>query len=484
MEKDDFDKLSSKLTKEISKKTKKESGIFFTPPITVSSTLEKLEIYFTNKKNRIKTILEPSCGSCEFIKAINKKYPSIDITGIEFNKTIYEAIKEKYAKEGHISLLNENFLTYSTQTLFDLIIGNPPYFIIKKMKEEKKETKEEKIEEQQLDVNKYDIKYNEWFDGRPNIFIIFILKSMDLLKDNGILCFVLPKSFINCLYYNKTRQRIYDHHEIIDITECDDTYLETQQPTIVLTIKKKTNDEIKIKNDKYTLKKSNNLIFGTANNITELKKLYEESKTLHDLNFKVSVGTVVWNQCKDILVGKEDKTRPKKFKKKESTTTTTTNIEETITTIEETTSTTEEKTSTTEESIAVKYNTRLIYSSDIKNNKLLEPKTYKADGKKSFIDKKGINTTTLLVNRGYGVGSYNFQYCLLKDETYLVENHLVCINYKDNTGKIKETELIAKYNKIIKSLENEKTKKFIKLYFGNNAINTTELNHILPIYGM
>jgi len=477
MEKYDFDELSSKLTKSISKKTKKESGIFFTPPITISSTLEKLEIYFTNKKNIIKTILEPSCGSCEFIKAINEKYPTVNITGIEFNKTIYEAIKEKYDKE-NISLLNENFLIYSTQTLFDLIIGNPPYFIIKKMKEEKKE------EYKQLEENKYDIKYNEWFDGRPNIFIIFILKSMDLLKDNGILCFVLPKSFINCLYYNKTRQQIYDHYEILDITECDDTYLETQQPTIVLTIKKKTNDTIKKKNDKYTLKKSNNLIFGTPNNITEIKKLYKESKTLHDLNFKVSVGTVVWNQCKDILVGKVDKTRPKKIKKKESTTTTTTNTEETTSTTEETTSTTEETTSTTEETIAVKYNTRLIYSSDIKDNKLQEPKTYKDKQKKSFIDKKGINTTTLLVNRGYGVGSYNFQYCLLKDETYLVENHLVCINYKDNTKKIEETELIGKYNKIIKSLENEKTKKFIKLYFGNNAINTTELNHILPIYEM
>jgi len=477
MEKYDFDELSSKLTKSISKKTKKESGIFFTPPITISSTLEKLEIYFTNKKNIIKTILEPSCGSCEFIKAINEKYPTVNITGIEFNKTIYEAIKEKYDKE-NISLLNENFLIYSTQTLFDLIIGNPPYFIIKKMKEEKKE------EYKQLEENKYDIKYNEWFDGRPNIFIIFILKSIDLLKDNGILCFVLPKSFINCLYYNKTRQRIYDHYEILDITECDDTYLETQQPTIVLTIKKKTNDTIKKKNDKYTLKKSNNLIFGTPNNITEIKKLYKESKTLHDLNFKVSVGTVVWNQCKDILVGKVDKTRPKKIKKKESTTTTTTNTEETTSTTEETTSTTEETTSTTEETIAVKYNTRLIYSSDIKDNKLQEPKTYKDKQKKSFIDKKGINTTTLLVNRGYGVGSYNFQYCLLKDETYLVENHLVCINYKDNTKKIEETELIGKYNKIIKSLENEKTKKFIKLYFGNNAINTTELNHILPIYEM
>ena len=40
------------------------------------------------------------------------------------------------------------------------------------------------------------------------------------------------------------------------------------------------------------------------------------------------------------------------------------------------------------------------------------------------------------------------------------------------------------YNNIIKSLQNEKTIEFIKLYFGNNAINTTELCEILPIYNM
>jgi hypothetical protein len=38
------------------------------------------------------------------------------------------------------------------------------------------------------------------------------------------------------------------------------------------------------------------------------------------------------------------------------------------------------------------------------------------------------------------------------------------------------------YKKIMSSFENEKTKEFIKLYFGNSAVNTTELNYILPIY--
>ena len=38
------------------------------------------------------------------------------------------------------------------------------------------------------------------------------------------------------------------------------------------------------------------------------------------------------------------------------------------------------------------------------------------------------------------------------------------------------------YKKIITSFDNDKTMSFIKLYFGNNAINTTELGEIMPIY--
>ena len=38
------------------------------------------------------------------------------------------------------------------------------------------------------------------------------------------------------------------------------------------------------------------------------------------------------------------------------------------------------------------------------------------------------------------------------------------------------------YEKIKKTFNNKKTKDFIDLYFGNSAINTTELNYILPIY--
>ena len=88
----------------------------------------------------------------------------------------------------------------------------------------------------------------------------------------------------------------------------------------------------------------------------------------------------------------------------------------------------------------------------------------------------------MVINRGYGVGSYNFNYCIINEydnNEYLIENHLISIKY---TKPITNKNLIKIYKKIIKSFQNEKTIQFIKLYFGNNAINTTELSKILPIY--
>jgi hypothetical protein len=123
--------------------------------------------------------------------------------------------------------------------------------------------------------------------------------------------------------------------------------------------------------------------------------------------------------------------------------------------------------------------TRLIYSSDIKENKLVLTK-YKNPQKKNYIRQDGSQDIILVINRGYGMGKYEFNYCLIDvNYDYLIENHLISIR---STGENTREQQKVTYNKIIASFENEKTQKFIKLYFGNNAINATELKYILPIY--
>jgi len=421
-----YSNLSYKLTKLINKKEKQNNGIYFTPPNTIMKALNILYDYNKTFNN----ILEPSCGSCEFIDKLLNFYPNATVSGIEYNKIIYDNIKNKYDNNSNIKIINDDFLKNNLNEKFDLVIGNPPYYVLKK----------ENVE----------THYYNYFDGRPNIFLLFIIKSLKLLTDDGILCFILPKSFLNCLYYNKTRKYIYDNYLILNIIECDNDYIETEQQTIIFIIKNSNDNGKDNGNDngndncKYILKHLSDkyTIFATYEVINKLNELYINSTTLNALKFKVFVGSIVWNENKSLLTDDPQKTL-------------------------------------------------LIYSTDIKNNTLII-KNYTNTAKKNYINKTGYKEPLLVINRGYGVGNYNFQYSLINYDNnkesgdigyikeYLIENHLICIKYEGSYTN--NNELIDKYKLIFNSFNNKKTKEFIKLYFGNNAINTTELSNILPIY--
>jgi len=398
-----FSSLSKELTKKIKDNEKKSNGIYFTPKDIVLEMLSTCKKY--NKK--IKRVLEPSCGSCQVINEVDKEYDNVLIDGIEYNNTIFTEIKA-LEFNNNVNLVNMDYLKYSPVEKYDLIIGNPPYFVMKKK-----------------DV---DEKYHEYFNGRPNIFVLFIIKALGELNMNGILAFVLPKNFLNCNYYNELREHINDNFKILSVNDhSDKKYIETGQETITVIIQKTKARRI---NSKFVLKFGENIIFNTREGKKMLKEYYKGATSLKNMNFVVNVGSIVWNQVKDKL--SDDNT-----------------------------------------------NTRLVYSSDIVDNKL-SIKKYKNPEKKNFIEQKGNTDLLLVVNRGYGKGKYKFSYCLIDtDKEYLVENHLICIK---SLEELERNLLLEKYKLIINSLKSDKTKKFIELYCGNNALNTKELCEVVPIY--
>lgn len=398
-----FSSLSKDLTKKLSNNEKKREGIYFTPKNIVTDMISICKK--ANKK--IKRVLEPSCGSCQVINEVDKSFENVEIHGIEFNNTIFTEIKA-LEHTNNTNLINMDYLKYVPEEKYDLIIGNPPYFVMSK--------------------KTVDAKYYEYFEGRPNIFVLFIIKALSELNMGGILAFVLPKNFLNCNYYNKLRQHIVEKCKIVSIKDhSGEKYIDTGQDTIGLIIQKKKNQVI---NKKYVLTFGENIIFNTKEGIKKLKEYYKGATNLKNMNFEVKVGNVVWNQVKDKLT--------------DNTT-----------------------------------NTRLVYSSDIIDNKL-SIKDYKNPEKKNFIEQEGSSDLLLVVNRGYGKGKYKFSYCLIDIENkYLVENHLICIK---SLKKMERNVLLEKYNLIIKSLKSKKTESFIELYCGNNALNTKELSGVVPIY--
>ena len=103
----EYSALSRELTSKISKEEKKDNGIYFTPPSCVYNNIQFLHPYISN----ITSVLEPSCGSGEYISALHSIYPSLNITGIEYNKTIYDDIVGHFSVK-NVAVLNADYLQY------------------------------------------------------------------------------------------------------------------------------------------------------------------------------------------------------------------------------------------------------------------------------------------------------------------------------------------------------------------------------------
>ena len=112
----DYSQTSKELTSSLSKKEKKDNGIYFTPPSCVRKNIELLKKYLPGEIKEGFTILEPSCGSGEYIKALceDDMLSLSKITGIEINKTIFDAIRKLHVTHKNtntnVTLLNDDFI--------------------------------------------------------------------------------------------------------------------------------------------------------------------------------------------------------------------------------------------------------------------------------------------------------------------------------------------------------------------------------------
>ncbi len=97
---------------------------------------------------------------------------------------------------------------------FDIVIGNPPYGLINK-----RQNKAETIVVTEDDYNFYknSDKYASATTGGINIFRLFIVKSIDLLKTKGSFCEIFPLAFVADLSAKKLREDILKHHCITSI---------------------------------------------------------------------------------------------------------------------------------------------------------------------------------------------------------------------------------------------------------------------------
>lgn len=267
---EEYTKESIDYLKNTDIKKRKKLGQYFTPKSMRELLLSKLP-----KKDNA-DILDPACGSGEFLLSCKKYFKNPILYGFDIDKKLIN-ISSKLVKNA--SIKNFDFLNIDiNKKKYDYIIGNPPYFELKL---------NEKIKKKYFDIIK----------GRVNIFSLFIKTGLDLLKDGGYLAYVVPPSMNNGAYFSKLREYIIKNSslEYLHIIDgADNFHLANQK--VMLIILKKTNSK---KSSKYIFKKNGITIFTEDKNF--LNKSYKNTVSLKDIGYTVKTGSIIWNEHKEKL---------------------------------------------------------------------------------------------------------------------------------------------------------------------------------------
>lgn len=267
---EEYTKESIDYLKNTDIKKRKKLGQYFTPKSIRELLLSKLP-----KKDNA-DILDPACGSGEFLLSCKKYFKNPILYGFDIDKKLIN-ISSKLVKNAIIK--NFDFLNIDiNKKKYDYIIGNPPYFELKLNEEIKK-------------------KYFDIIKGRVNIFSLFIKTGLDLLKDGGYLAYVVPPSMNNGAYFSKLREYIIKNSslEYLHIIDGADNFRLANQK-VMLIILKKTNSK---KSSKYIFKKNGITIFTEDKKF--LNKAYKNTVSLKDIGYTVKTGSIIWNEHKEKL---------------------------------------------------------------------------------------------------------------------------------------------------------------------------------------
>lgn len=193
----------------INKKERKKIGQFFTSKETAlfMANLSKC------KKRSIR-ILDAGAGtgilSIALLEKLNKidEIESIEIDLYENDNKIINILdsnmrkaQEVLKKIIHYNIINKNFIVFNKNSetpIYDIVVSNPPY---------KK-------------IGKNDIESTVMQDvvyGQPNLYFLFMEMSERLLKKDGELICIVPRSWTSGTYFKKFRQKFLDNTKITNM---------------------------------------------------------------------------------------------------------------------------------------------------------------------------------------------------------------------------------------------------------------------------
>lgn len=190
--------------------TKRATGSYYTPSPISDFIVKRV---FTKHGGKKLKILEPSAGDGVFIRSLYQsdliEQRLFRTTAIELNPIESEKIKE-HINSKSLSVICADFLIYQqqfTSEKFDIILGNPPY-----------------IKKNLLTLDQIELSQNIHTNFPKlsvsvikNIWSAFLVRSISLLKKNGILSFVLPAELLQVNFTAELRELLIKEFQRIEI---------------------------------------------------------------------------------------------------------------------------------------------------------------------------------------------------------------------------------------------------------------------------
>lgn len=251
------DSLGVYFEKTIIEKERKNSGQYYTPRSIVEYIFSQLDV----KEDSV--ILDPSCGCGSFLLTaydiLGKKYGKSfmkNLYGVDINSDAakitqaclytkvnqdkrYSSIILQNIKIGNSIIGNKSIdsLAFDWKQEypcilesggFDFIVGNPPYVTLQKYSS----------------FDPTEGIYPQIIDGPVNAATLMIGRSVELLKQGGVLAFLLPRTILHVDSYNKIRSYLLQNTQIIQIIDLGAKFKDVRGEQIILIVKKQKPEKI------------------------------------------------------------------------------------------------------------------------------------------------------------------------------------------------------------------------------------------------